>query len=123
LRRPRGRRGVLLQSGHQLVQAQLLQALPHRLELAGAQLDQLAALAHEVQGFAQARLAGVQAADYLLDAGAGLLVGGRGGGSVLGGAHDPFSILASTAASAKEIRTRAARRASSARVTSSPLAS
>ena len=44
------------QPGDQLVEPQLLQALPDRLELAGGVLDQLAALATQVERLAQAGL-------------------------------------------------------------------
>src|SRR5690242_2344150 len=66
------------QAGDQLVQAQLLEAFPHRLELAGRVLDQLAALAAQVERRAQAGLAGVELLDDLLDAiDRGLVAGGR----------------------------------------------
>src|SRR3954454_4693328 len=52
----------------QLVQAQLLEALPHRLELGRGVLDQLAALSTQVERLTQARLARVELLDDLLDA-------------------------------------------------------
>src|SRR6185312_5624120 len=63
---------------NQLVQAELFEALTHRLELAGRVLDQLAALAAQVERLAQAWLARVELLDYLLDAvDRGLVAGGR----------------------------------------------
>ena len=64
-----------LQAADQLVEAQLLQGVPDGRQLAGAQLDQGLALAEQGERLVEARLAGVQAPDDLLDPGAGLLVG------------------------------------------------
>ena len=53
--------------GHQVVQAQLLEALADRVELGGAVLDEVAALLDELERLAQAGVARVQPADDLLD--------------------------------------------------------
>src|SRR5258708_19836949 len=60
--------GLLFEAADQLVEAELLERVADRAELARAQLDQGLALADEREGLAQARLAGVQPADDLLDA-------------------------------------------------------
>ena len=62
----RGQEASASRRAAELVQLQLLQPLAHRVELAGAVVDQLAALAAEVEGLAQARLARVEAVDDLL---------------------------------------------------------
>src|SRR6476646_6880865 len=67
--------GPLLEAGHELVEAQLLEAAPDGVELAGAELHEAAALAHERERLAQPRLARVQAADDRLQAGGRVLVG------------------------------------------------
>src|SRR4051794_6879222 len=64
-----------LQPRDELLQAQLLEPLAHRLELAGAELDQPAALLAELEGLAQPGLPGVEPGDDRLDALAGGLVG------------------------------------------------
>src|SRR6185312_5382396 len=71
-----GRRPLGLQAGDELLEAQLLEPLTDRLELVGAVLDQVAALLDEIERLAQAGVAGVEAADDLLDPGDGLLIGG-----------------------------------------------
>src|SRR5690349_2878683 len=58
-----GRRQLL----GQLVQLELLQVLAHRVELGGAVVDQVAALAAELERLAQTRLAGVEPVDDLLE--------------------------------------------------------
>src|ERR687887_26212 len=68
---------LLLEACDELLEAQLLEALADRVELAGAELDQAAALADEVERFAQAGLAGVQALDDRLQARGRRLVGLR----------------------------------------------
>jgi hypothetical protein len=55
-----------LQPGDEILQAQLLQPLSDRLQLGGAQLDEAAALAAQLERLAQTGLAGVQAPDDLL---------------------------------------------------------
>ena len=57
---PHGEATLLLEPRHELVEAQLLEALADRVELGGAELDQAAALAAELERLAQAGLAGVQ---------------------------------------------------------------
>src|SRR5437660_8151834 len=112
----RRRGGAALQALDQLVEAELLEALADRLELAGAPVDQLAALAAQLERLAQAGLAGVQPLDDLLDARRGVFVG------LLD--HDSeSSTRARTAPSWKRTRTSSAARASSAWVTRAPPAS
>src|SRR5690242_11139533 len=77
-----GRSGPRLSGGFeprdQLVEAQLLEALAHRLQLGGRVLDQLAALPAEVERLAQAGLARVELLDDLLDPiDRSLVAGGR----------------------------------------------
>ena len=60
--------GGRVETGRQVVEVQFLQALADGVELAGAVIDQLLALGAEVQGLAQAGLAGVEAVDDLLEA-------------------------------------------------------
>src|SRR4051794_25665074 len=64
-----------LQPRDELVEPQLLEPLPDRLELARAELDQPAALLAELERLAQPGLPGVQLGDDRLDALAGGLVG------------------------------------------------
>src|SRR5829696_1283055 len=80
----RARAAADLEPGDQFVEAELLEALGDGVELAGAELDEAPALLAELERLAQAGLARVEAADDVLDAGAGGLVGE--GGSF---AHDP----------------------------------
>src|SRR3954454_858504 len=80
----RARAGAGLEAGDELVEAELLEALRDRVELAGAELDEAAGLLAELERLAEPGLARVEAAYDLLDARAGGLVGE--GGSV---AHDP----------------------------------
>ena len=56
-----------LEPRHQLLEPQLLEPAADRVELAGAVLDQVAALLDEVERLAQAGVAGVEPADDLLD--------------------------------------------------------
>src|SRR4051794_40222928 len=70
--------------GGELGEAEPLEALGDRVELARAELDEAAALLAQLERLAEPGLARVEAADDLLDAGAGGLVG-EGGGV----AHDP----------------------------------
>ena len=80
----RAHAGAALEARDELVEAQLLEPAADRVELGGAELDEPAALAHEVERLAQAGLAGVQALDDLLQARGGRLVGqGLGGRSVM----------------------------------------
>ena len=60
-------RRTALEASHELVEAQRLEALAHRVELAGAELDEPAALAAELQRLAQAGLAGVEPPDDRLE--------------------------------------------------------
>ena len=85
----------LLQARDELVEAQLLQPAADGVQLAGAELDEPAALLAEVERLAQAGLAGVQALDDLLEP--------RGGGLVAlrGGAHAPSSGSSSPCRSAR----------------------
>lgn len=106
------RRRAGLEPRDQLVEAQLLQAAADRVELAGAELDERAALLDELEGLAQPGLAGVQPADDLLEPRGGRLVGS------IRSAHS--SILARTASSAKSRRTRCAARAAAAEVMTPP---
>ena len=62
MRRPR------VPGGDELVEAQLLERVADGRQLGGAQLDQRLALADQRERLVEARLAGVQAADDLLDA-------------------------------------------------------
>src|SRR4051794_26460909 len=57
------RRAAALEAADQLVQPELLEPGAHGLELGGAELDEVAPLATELQRLAQAGLARVQAAD------------------------------------------------------------
>src|SRR4051812_10817963 len=82
--RRRARAAAGLEPGDELVEAELLEALGDRVELARAELDEAAALLAQLERLAEPRLARVEAADDLLDAGAGGLIG-EGGGV----AHDP----------------------------------
>src|ERR687889_52416 len=66
-----GRARPGLEPRDELVEAELLEALCDGVELACAELDQAAALLAELERLPQAGLAGVEAADDLLDAGAG----------------------------------------------------
>ena len=109
----RGRLAAL-QPLHQLVQLELLEALADGLQLGGAVVHQLAALADQVQGLAQSGLARVQALDDLLDPGRGGLVAAWG----LFVVHSS-SILARTRSSRKRTDTCPAARAAAAVVTSS----
>src|SRR6202007_268461 len=68
---------LAFQARHELVQAQLLQCPRHGLQLVRAELDQRLALAHQIQGLVQARLARVETADDLLYARGPRLVGLR----------------------------------------------
>ena len=80
-------RGFPFQAADQLVEAQLLQRVADGAQLARAQLDQRLALPDQLERLVQAGLAGVQAADDLLDARRGGLVGlrlGCGFRSVIG---------------------------------------
>src|SRR5687768_10405006 len=70
------RAGARLEPGDELVELELLEPLPDRIELGGADLDEPAALLAELERLAQAGVAGVQTADDLLEAARGLLVGG-----------------------------------------------
>src|SRR3954454_7617093 len=70
-----GARPLLLEPCHELLEAQLLEPLTDRLELARAELDEPAALAHELEGLAQPGLSGVQALDDRLQPRGGGLVG------------------------------------------------
>ena len=62
------RRASLLQARDELVEPQLLERGADRGQLAGALLDQALALADQRERLVEARLAGVQPADDLLDA-------------------------------------------------------
>ena len=66
---PAARAAAGLEPGDQLVQPQFLEPRPDRLELAGAELDSAAALLAQLQRLAEPGLAGVEAADDLLDGG------------------------------------------------------
>ena len=99
--------------GDELVEAELLEAAPDRVELGGAVLDERAALADEVERLAQAGVARVEAADDLLEARGGVLVARRGG------AH-AGSTSAGAAPSAKRSVTRRASCAAAAVGTGSP---
>src|SRR3954453_15280310 len=94
--------GLLFAAGlepcDELVEPQLLESATHRVELGGTELAQRAALLEEGERLAQAGVAGVQAADDLLEPRDGRLVG------ALGGAHS--SILARTESSLNVTRTR-----------------
>ena len=57
-----------IQLGREVVEIQFLQALADGVELGGAVVDETAALFAEVQGLAEAGLAGVEAVDDLLEA-------------------------------------------------------
>src|SRR5271154_1598101 len=76
--------GFAFQARDELVQAQLLERAADRRELTRAQLDQSLALADERERLVEARLAGVQPPDDLLDACGRRLIGlwlsGRGCG-------------------------------------------
>ena len=90
-----------LEASDELVEPELLEALADGVELAGAELDERAALLAEVERLAQAGLAGVQAPDDLLDPrGRGLVGGGASSCSI-----SPPSIVASTSPSPKRSRT------------------
>src|SRR3954468_20516176 len=94
------------EAGDEVLEAQLRQAPAHLVELGRAELDQVAALAHQVQRLAQAGLAGVQAPnDRLQPRGRGLVRLRLGG--LLAHPSSP-AMVASTAASAKNSRTAAA---------------
>src|SRR3954469_23134982 len=87
------------QAGDEVLEAQLLEPPADLVELGGAELDQVAALADQVERLAQAGLAGVQAPDDRLEARGRGLVRLRLGG-LLG--HPSSSVMvASTGASAK----------------------
>src|SRR5262249_28221515 len=124
-----------LEARDELVELELLEPLADGLELRGAELDQPAPLAHELERLAQAGLAGVEAADDRLDACRGLLVGellafglvahsgssswpSAGGFGRRAGRGAP--VTASTLPSAKRSRTCPASRAPAALVTTSP---
>src|SRR5919198_4470517 len=100
----------LFEPGDELVEPQLLEPAPDRVELARAELDEPAALLAEVQRLAQPGLAGVQSLDDLLEPRRGGLVGLRG-------VHAPSSgflesvIRAPTRPSPKNSRTSRASRA------------
>src|SRR5919198_2272626 len=103
-----------LQPGDQLLEAQLLEPATDGVELGGAELDQAASLAHEVERLAQPGLARVQALDDRLEARGSRLVGLRIG-RLLG--HVSSSVMvASTAPSPKNRRTSPASRAAAALV-------
>ena len=63
---PRVALGADLELRGEVVEPQLLQPLAHLVQLGGAVGDQLAALAAELEGLAQAGLAGVEPVDDLL---------------------------------------------------------
>jgi hypothetical protein len=119
----RGRAGPAagLEPRDHLVEAQLLEAVRDGVEFAGAELDEALALLAQLERLAEARLAGVEAADDLLDASAGGLVGS--GGSV---AHDPSpygSGRTDTVPSCRRSVSSACSRAAAAEVTGSPAGS
>ncbi len=64
-----------LQPRHELLEAELLETAGHLVELVGAELDEVAALLHEVERLPQARLPGVEPANDLLDPGDRRFVG------------------------------------------------
>src|ERR1700712_101102 len=103
---------------HELVEAQLLEAAPDRVELARADLHEPSALAHEVERLPQAGLAGVEAPDDRLEARGGRLVGL--GLCRLFGHSSSSGRVASTAPSAKKSRTSPASRAAAALVMTLP---
>ena len=78
-----------LQARHEVAEVQLLEALADGLELCGAQLDERAALAAQLERLAQPGLAGVQALDDLLQARRGVLVAQRRGCGLRLGHHRP----------------------------------
>src|SRR4051812_6172715 len=105
---------AVAEAGDQVLEAQFRQAPAHLVELGRAELDQVAALAHELQRLAQAGLAGVQAPDDRLQPRGRAFVRLRLGGLL---AHASSSVMvASTAASAKNSRTAPAARAAGALV-------
>src|SRR5215210_6117758 len=117
----RARAAAGLEPGDELVEAELLEALGDRVELARAELDQAAALLAQLERLAEPGLARVEAADDLLDAGAGALVG-EGGGV----AHDPSPYgrgRTDTVPSASRSVSSACSRAAAAEVTGSPAGS
>src|SRR6266851_4810414 len=71
---------LLFEAADELVEPELLERVADGAQLARAQLDQGLALADEREGLVEAGLAGVQAADDLLDASRRRLVGLRLGG-------------------------------------------
>ena len=81
----------------QLVESQLLEPAADGVELGGAELDELAALADQVERLAQLGVSGVEPRDDLLEPCGSRLV------ASLGSAHG--SILARSAASLNEILT------------------
>src|ERR1700681_4764133 len=123
--RPRGRScgGFLFQATDEIVEPQLLQRVPHGVQLARAEFDQRLAFPDQLERLVQAGLAGVQATDDLIDPGRGGLVGlGLGlmlrgplrlRGRRLGIAHR-WRIFAGTEPSANRSRTSSASLARSA---------
>src|SRR5947207_3727480 len=111
---------LALESRHELVQPQLLEAPADGLQLARAEVDQLAALLAQVERLAQTGLAGVQPADDLLDPGGGRLVGA--GLGVLGHGSSS-SMRARTRSSWTRTDTARAARAAAALVSRAPASS
>src|SRR5271165_6177992 len=70
--------GLAFQATDELVELKLLERVADGVQLGGAQLDQLLALAHERERLVEARLPRVQPANDLLDARRGGLVAGPG---------------------------------------------
>jgi hypothetical protein len=70
--------GAGVEPRRQVVEVQFLQALADGVKLAGAVVDQGAALFAELEGLAEAGLAGVEAVDDLLEALDRVLVARRG---------------------------------------------
>src|SRR3954451_10673932 len=103
-----------LQPDDQLVQPQLLEALPDGFQLARRELDQALALGAQLERLAQAGLVRVEPADDLLQALDGGLVGGRLGG------HSSSSVLARTTPSARRASKVLASRSAAAVISGSP---
>src|SRR3954452_15494790 len=112
-----------LETRHELVQLQLLQALAHRVQLARGELDQALALLAELERLAQAGLVRVEPPDDLLEPLDGPLVRHRLSAHRASSVSPFSSTCASTLPSASRALKRPAARTADAPGSSSPRSS